>query len=524
MAKDFTITGTCIPAENYMVDITDKLGQIKKMIDRREYFVINRGRQYGKTTTLKALKKYLTPAYTVISISFESLDVEEFENAHTFIQAFLRKIHTALKFSHVDPSYRASWLDENINSFNTLSDHITALCEGKKIVLMIDEVDKSSNNRVFLGFLSKLREKFLARKAGEDFTFHSVILAGISDVRNIKLKLIQEGLHTQAPGEIATYNSPWNIASLFTIDMSFSPQEIAGMLTSYEADHHSGMDIPLVAREIYHYTSGYPVLVSHICKNIAEGLDKDWTPSGVRRSVKLLLKEKSPLFDSLTKNLIHHTELYNLLVSLVIQKRKWSYNPDDEMIDFGVRYGYLTENDGTLAIANKIFEIRLMNYFTTKKAREELNTIGNTHTDDGGIVTDGQLNMDVCLEKFSQYFQRYYSQQDAGFLEREGRILFLMFIAPVLNGQGFAYIEAQSPDGKRTDVIVNYLNKQYVIELKIWDGQKKHAEAIQQLLGYMERFQTHQGYLLTFDFRSKKVRRHEWIDVGENRKILDTMV
>ena len=41
MAKKFNVTGTCIPEENYMVDITNKLEQIKKMIDAKEYFTIN---------------------------------------------------------------------------------------------------------------------------------------------------------------------------------------------------------------------------------------------------------------------------------------------------------------------------------------------------------------------------------------------------------------------------------------------------------------------------------------------------
>ncbi len=34
-----------------MVDIHDRLEKIRDMIDKENYFVINRGRQYGKTTT-----------------------------------------------------------------------------------------------------------------------------------------------------------------------------------------------------------------------------------------------------------------------------------------------------------------------------------------------------------------------------------------------------------------------------------------------------------------------------------------
>ena len=59
MAKIFNIAADCKPSIHYMVDISDRLEQIKKMIDSGQYFTINRARQYGKTTALCALAKYL---------------------------------------------------------------------------------------------------------------------------------------------------------------------------------------------------------------------------------------------------------------------------------------------------------------------------------------------------------------------------------------------------------------------------------------------------------------------------------
>lgn len=55
MAKSFNVTGACNPELHYMVNIDDRLQIIKRMIDRGNYFTINRARQYGKTTTLGAL-------------------------------------------------------------------------------------------------------------------------------------------------------------------------------------------------------------------------------------------------------------------------------------------------------------------------------------------------------------------------------------------------------------------------------------------------------------------------------------
>lgn len=96
------------------------------------------------------------------------------------------------------------------------------------------------------------------------------------------------------------YNSPWNIAADFDIDMSFSAPQIEEMLEEYEADHHTGMDIKEVAGEIYQYTSGYPVLVSSICKQLDEKLpgtegfetmQAAWTKQGIERAVNNILKK-----------------------------------------------------------------------------------------------------------------------------------------------------------------------------------------------------------------------------------------
>lgn len=42
-----------------MVEISEKLKNILKSIDDEEYFVINRPRQYGKTTTLYMIERFL---------------------------------------------------------------------------------------------------------------------------------------------------------------------------------------------------------------------------------------------------------------------------------------------------------------------------------------------------------------------------------------------------------------------------------------------------------------------------------
>ena len=52
--------------------------------------------------------------------------------------------------------------------------------------------------------------------------------------------------------------------------MSFNAEEIAPMLKQYSEAENVKMDIPAIAERLYYHTSGYPFLVSKLCKNIAE--------------------------------------------------------------------------------------------------------------------------------------------------------------------------------------------------------------------------------------------------------------
>jgi len=521
--REFNVTGTCIPTMHYMVDITHKLEQIKVLIDKQKYFTINRGRQYGKTTTLLALEKFLSDEYTVISLSFEGIDEEEFANAEIFCQTFLEKVYDALILTSEPREYCEKWKNVEITGFDNLGRHITAMSRDKKLVLMIDEVDKVSSSRVFLGFLSRLREKFLARNAEKDFTFHSVIFAGVYDIRNIKIRLTQEGLLTLKTGKTATHNSPWNIATDFEINMSFSASEIETMLEDYKKDYQIGMNIAEIANEIYNYTSGYPVLVSRICKHIDEKLEKRWDTLGVRQAINLLLKEDSPLFQSLIKNLDSNQDLLNMAYDILMFGGRWSFTFTNPIVGLGRRYGYFANINDRVKVSNKIFEMQMTNYFVNKEQLANLKS-GVPASIHNEIIQNNKFNMQVCLEKFAKYYQQHFSEKDSKFIEREGRFFFLFFLNSLLNGNGFAHTESAFTDDKRMDVLVNYLDQQFIVELKIWRGEKRHEHAFKQLLGYMDKMSFNEGYLLTFDFRQKKEQKQEWTSVAGEKKIFSIIV
>ena len=72
------------------------------------------------------------------------------------------------------------------------------------------------------------------------------------------------------------------------------------------------------------------------------------------------------------------------------------------------------------------------------------------------------------------------------------------------NGTGNYYIEAQTRDERRTDVIVDYLGEQFIIELKIWHGKEYNERGERQLTDYLEYYHKDKGYMLSFNFNKEK--------------------
>lgn len=515
--KEFNVLGTCFPDMHYMVDTSDKIAQIVQMVDKCNYFAINRARQYGKTTTLDLLEIKLSElGYTVAYLSFKSMDYTLFATPRDFCHMFMDQMRDYLKDE--------LWFDESVIHFKMLGKHIEKLCKDKKIVVFIDEVDKTSNNLVFLYFLGMLREKYLKRNKAA--TFHSVILAGVTDIKNIKYQMLQKGLIILGENE-GSHNSPWNIAADFEVDMSFSPAGIATMLTQYEHDHSTGMDITTISQEIYSYTSGYPYMVSRICAHIENKRNRNWTIPGVQAAVKILLEEQNTLFDDMSKNLENNPSLYDFVYSVLITGKAKSYQTDNPLVNFGVMFGYFKNVNGKVAISNKIFAIRMSNYFISKDETNE-NSRQVSGVLYGDVIENDRFHMDLCLTKFSVHFKEVFNtsdKKDAAFLERHGRMVFLTYLKPLINGIGFYHLESELTDLRRMDIVVDYGADQFIIELKLWNGDAAHDKAYTQLLGYMERKHAKEGYLLTFDFRqdANKQRKAEWVQLGDKR-IFDVVV
>jgi hypothetical protein len=510
MKKRFNVTGVCFPEQHYMADTTAKYARIWEMIEQGDYFTINRPRQYGKTTALFqfAAQLNVNHDYLALRISFEGLGDAAFESETALSSVFLKNI--AAYCQRVNPTL-AEWIEAQIpgiGNLSELSDCITQLVKkaGKKVVLLIDEIDKSSNNQLFLSLLGVLRNKFLER--WEVPTFHSVILTGVHDVKNLKLKL--------RPDEERKYNSPWNIAADFEVDMNFSALEIRPMLEDFAQDSQIQIEIAEVAERIFFYTSGYPFLVSKLCKIVAEKIlptqsTKHWSAQEVDQAAHLLVRESNNVnIDELIKNIRNNPELYQLIERMLIEGADFSFAPHADAINLGLVYGIFAKENQRLAIQNRIYREVIFNYLSANA--EHQSPIAGRDSADAYVLPGQRFNVQKALLKFQELMKSEYSKKDRNFLERQGRLVFLAFLKPILNGHGHAFKEPQTSEEKRLDILITYYQHQYVIELKLWRGPQAHENGLNQLSDYLDRLGLQEGALLVFDHQGQNNWKSELIN------------
>jgi len=154
----------------------------------------------------------------VVSLDFQRMSYLDFENESAFVHGMAREINKKIRpMKHVPEEIRDGLLKltdkagQNVpmaELFDCLSDWCTQ--SEKPIVIMIDEVDTAANNQVFLDFLAQLR----------------------SDEEHME-------------------NSPWNIVADFLVNMSFTAEDIQGLLQEYEDDYLTGMDIRKMSDILY---------------------------------------------------------------------------------------------------------------------------------------------------------------------------------------------------------------------------------------------------------------------------------
>ena len=500
--KKFNTTGTCLQDKHYMCDVTKKFNRCKYLIEEGYYYAINFPRQYGKTTMKSLLNREFKAQndYFVIPTSFEGIGDTAFESEKKLAPAILENFGRSVKFKNRELAAFFKEGAKKITNFQNFSEFISDwIFElDKKVILIIDEVDRASNNQTFLSFLAILRDKFLAMKDEEDITFHSVILIGVHDVKALKLKI--------RPKDQTTLNSPWNISKNLNINFTFSAKEIEPMIDDYATEHKFKVDAKAISKRLYYYTGGSPFLISQMCEIIDENLMEDkkkaWTTDDIEAAYKYItnLNYTTTNFDDMYKNLENNDALRDVVRQIIIYGDLMPFDLGNPVIILGKTYGILSfGKNGKCIISNKIYEFRILNYLISIEKSSDVERYSSSK-----FFEKGGLNIQLILESFQLFMKEHNSSKDNRFLEKNGRMLLMSFLRSIINGVGFMFKENVTAEDKKMDLVITFNNNRYVIELKIWYGEKSLTDGLKQLSNYLDSYSLDKGYMLIYNFNKSK--------------------
>ena len=225
--------------------------------------------------------------------------------------------------------------------------------------------------------------------------------------------------------------------------------------------------------------------------------------------------------DDLSKNLEHYPDFREFMFQVAFNSEDYAYTLLNPMVNMGNMFSYIQNRNGRVAIHNLVFEEALFLYFTVDYSIKNTARLSPFMTN---YVVNGRLNMEHVLVRFRDLLHEEYRDSTQAFVEKEGRLLFLTFLKPIINGTGFYYVEPQTRDNRRMDLIVTYGREEFVVELKIWRGDKYEQKGRDQLSEYLATRGKDEGYLVTFDFsKNKEEKEPEWIE-WNGKRIFEAVV
>ncbi|MEQ1747119.1 MAG: AAA family ATPase, partial [Saprospiraceae bacterium] len=226
-------------------------------------------------------------------------------------------------------------------------------------------------------------------------------------------------------------------------------------------------------------------------------------------------------FDSLVKNLENNPDLYQLAYRLLIEGETLQYNVHDPLINHGLQYGIFRNGQG-LSVHNRIYAEVISNYMASKLATSGKGPMAEIAAP--YLLPGNALNLEKLLLRFQEYMRGEYSKKDRDFVERNGRLVFLAFLKPILNGKGYAFKEPEISEERRLDVAITFYQHRYVAELKVWRGDAAHLSGLAQLADYLDRQGLDEGYLVVFDHTNTKTWKNGWTEAPGGKRVFAVWV
>ena len=522
--RQFNTAGPSEASDHYLIDPLARIDHLEvlSLIQAKRYFVLHAPRQTGKTTSLRAMVKYLNASsdYRAVYANIEGAQAARHDVATgmtTVAEVLLRQIQAFTGETRLH-----DWRERHRQHSPT--DMLTSLLadwaelDEKPAVLMLDEVDALVGDTL-ISLLRQLRSGYPERPARFP---QSVILCGVRDIRDYRI-------HTSHQ-EIITGGSAFNIKAESLRVGNFSPEENQALWLQHTEATGQTFD-PAIFPELWEDTWGQPWLVNAlghqlIHKNrrlrddhsIAVTLEDYW------KAREELIQSRATHLDQLTDKL-REPRIQHIIAPLLSAE-------DSITLDVSVDDQQYAEDMGLIRTRP---QVTIANRLYAEVIPRELTWIAQTRITQQQawfLRPDRSLDMPKLLTAFQQFFRessenwlRHFDYQEAG-----PQLLLQAFLQRIVNGGG--RIDREYGLGrKRTDLYIQWPldeaqgyhgpMQRIVLELKIQRGslQPLLQTGLEQTVDYAQRCGADEAHLLIFDRRpgtpwEEKVWQREEIHAG----------
>ena len=505
--RRFGTQGRVYPEENYVVLRTEELVDFINRVKDGKYIVLFAPRQTGKTTFFRwALEALATEDATYFPIQLD-FQVVRNTSSDTFYQRFSRmmfkEIGNVFDKRGNTPSEAFSQFLENTRLTDDFSlieffEDLGGFLNNQRIVLIIDEFDGIPRSIVG-DFLYALRHIYLS---GKPRCPHSVSIIGVKSIAQL---------------DYDRSVSPFNIQDEFRLP-NFTLEQVRELLGQY-TDEIGQAFAPEVIESIYRQTAGQPVLVNRFAQILTEELDIPKTETITMGHFAIahtqLLRGRNTNIEHLTTNIRRNRRFESVLMRIMARDEGVDFNLDDDIISELATYGVIKEGtDGMCEVLNPIYLYRILRLFKPTVNGLEQEYFPEDADDERHeyLTPTGQIEMTSLLDNFRDFIAR------AGYRilqvpdtpqESVRRHLLLAYLDEfVRRVGGMMHIEVQTGRG-RMDLILTHNHRKYIVETKVWRGDRRYQAGKKQLAAYLELEGATEGYYVVFDHRQVPESRIE---------------
>ena len=494
----FETRGPVNPQKNYVVSRTEETADFINRIKEGRYVVIFAPRQTGKTTFFRSALETLAneeETYFPIQLDFQIYGNVSVADFYGYLRdEICKEILKVFQSRNSEPS-------DDIKKFletAKLTDHISMmiffeqlanLLKGPRIVLVIDEFDGIPKEAVS-DFLYSLRHVYISRT-----TTRSPYSLGIVGVKSITQLNYDRSI------------SPFNIQDDFNLP-NFTLEQVHELLSQYTEETGQSF-APEVIDLLHKQTGGQPYLVNRFAQILTEESDIPKTET-IRldhflTAHKKIVQEGNVNIQHLITNVRRNPRFKSILMKIASYEGGVPFNLYDDVMNQLSIYGVITKGTGDLCeIVNPIYQQCILLAF-----RPTINGLENTYfpedTDfEDYLTTSGHIELERLLDNFRDFIARVgfrILQVPDTPQEFVGQDLLYTYLDQFVSiVQGVMYLEVQTGRG-RIDLVIVHNGRKYIVETKIWEGEKRYKAGKKQLKAYLKLEQAVEGYYVVFDHR-----------------------